>query len=116
MLQDVYCKTEGTETSVCEGRYLLALSPPVLHPLLPGVLWGRGEMWGEKGHTREDAKTLSEPLCKVVLNMQHHHKYISISPVWCVRFLWCCGMGGGWGKFGRTRASVNPSWAPGQGL
>lgn len=60
MLQGVYCKMEGTETSVCEGKYLLALSPPVLYPLLPGVLWGSGGMWGEEGHTLEDAKTVCQ--------------------------------------------------------
>lgn len=60
MLQDVYCKTEGTETFLCEGKYMLALSPLVLRPLLPGVLWGCGGMWGERSHTGEDAKTLCQ--------------------------------------------------------
>lgn len=43
----------------------------------------------------EDAKTVLEALCKVVLNMQHHHKYIYISTVRCVGFLQCVLEGAG---------------------
>lgn len=51
-------KRRGLRPLCVEGRYLLALILPVLRPLLPGVLWGSGGIWGEKGHTLEDAKTL----------------------------------------------------------
>lgn len=61
-----------------------------------------------------DAKTLLEALCKVVLNMQHLHKYISASIVWCDGLVWWVrGRVGGALPSHGTSVGCTRSWAPG---
>lgn len=60
------------------------------------------ECGGRGPHRGGRQNSVSEALCKVILNMQHH-EYIYISTVWCVGFLWCSGRDEGWGKLGCTR-------------
>lgn len=61
VLREARCKREGTETLVCEGRYLRA-PPPA--PPVPAPSEGALGLWGERGHAGpgpaagEDAKTL----------------------------------------------------------
>lgn len=120
------CKKEGMETLVCVGRSLLPPEPP------------RRSLGGAPGPCRawpccrgRCQNSVSETLCKVVLNMQHLHKYIYISTVQRVGFLRRVLEGArGWGgscwvpkRLWRGFASichpdedVNLSWAAGQAV